>query len=413
MKLLVAGVGALVIAIAVVFITAESGGASFASNAAAITFIGAVALGIERVLEIGWTLVGQSKRLGGWWPLNRVSDAAVEFEAAAEQLLDPLGELEERLLAALEGLDQSDAATAQLQGYLDRVHAVRPQVVSTFNRARELAPGSARVSLVSTAAAQAVNLVGQTTDNADAALADIRRRINGAQGGMNTALDVIDAYRDNPARRLASLLIGSILGLLVAGMSQLNLFVATLSDDGALDGPLGGALGVVITGIVLGFGASPTHEIVKGLQRYKEGKDVGAPVYAGLVTAAAAAPTVGSIITVPRAGGTIVTTTTGGSAASPGGGSAAGSGAATAGPEGEPDFGPAAGYEPKPIDMGPDYEPKPVTYEVVEAEAADGVDAVIDLTEPKPVIVALPTPTVAQGPSAAMPPVVRHVRSTD
>ncbi|MEM9891829.1 MAG: hypothetical protein AAF962_13270 [Actinomycetota bacterium] len=406
MKLLVTGLGALAVAIAVVWITADSVGAGFASNAAAITFIGAVALGIERVLEIGWTLVGQSRRLGGWWPLNRVRDAAVEFEAAAEQLLDPLGDLEERLLAAIDGLDQGDAATVRLHGHLDRVQAVRPQVVSTFNQARELAPGSARVSLVSTAAAQAVTLVGQTTDNADAALADIRRRINSAQGGMNTALDVIDAYRDNPARRLASLLIGSILGLVVAGLSQLNLFVATLSDDGGtLDGPLGGPLGVVVTGIVLGFGASPTHEIVKGLQRYKEGKDTGAPVYAGVVAAAAAAPTVGSIIAVPRRGATVAT-----AAATTAAGAACAAGPAE--PEGEPDFGPAADYEPKPIDMGPDYEPKPVTYEVVELEDADGADAVIDLVEPKPVMVAIPA-AAAPGPAASMPPAVRHVRSTD
>lgn len=398
MKLLLAGLGALAVAIGVVYVTADPGGAGFASNAAAITFIGAVALGIERVLEIGWTLAGQSRRLGGWWPLNRVRDAAAEFEAAAEQLLDPLGELEERLQAALEGLDQGDASAVQLQGYLDQVQAVRPQVTSTFNRARELAPGSARVSLVSTAAAQAVNLVGRTTDNADAALADIRRRINGAQGGMNTALDVIDAYRDNPARRLASLLIGSILGLVVAGMAQLNLFVATLSDDGALDGPLGGPLGVVLTGVVLGFGASPTHEIVKGLQRYKEGKDAGAPVYAGVVAAAAAAPAVGSIITLPRGGVSAVPT--------------AGGAATATEPEGEPDFGPAAEYEPKPIDVGPDYEPKPITYEVVGEDGAEGADAVIDLTESKPVMVAIPAPAAPAG-TTAMPPVVRHVRSTD
>ncbi|MEL7155035.1 MAG: hypothetical protein AAFN30_00395 [Actinomycetota bacterium] len=309
MKLLIAGLIAVVAAVVAVLVTADGANTGFTSNAAAITFVGAVALGIERVLEIAWTLVGQSRRLGGWWPLDRVQRAARDFESAAEQLLAPLDDLEEGIESAKAGLSEQDAAAQQLQAYAEQVQSVRPRLQAQLDRARQLAPGSSRLSLVSAVAEEAAGLVNQTAANADAKLADIRRRMRQAQSGMNTALDVIDAFQDNPARRLASLIAGAFLGLVVAGLSELNLFVATLTDDGGgLDGPLGGPIGVALTGIVLGFGASPTHEIVKGLQRYKERKDPGVAIYNGAVApglASAAGSLAGGagVLAAPMAGG--------------------------------------------------------------------------------------------------------------
>ncbi len=100
----------------------------------------------------------------------------------------------------------------------------------------------------------------------------------------------MSAFSENPARKLMSLMIGATLGVIVAGFMGLNLFLAVsvqvaedASDPGeqeqdvaaaATDGFLYGTAGILLTGIVVGLGASPTHAIIKGFERRQRGEVV-------------------------------------------------------------------------------------------------------------------------------------------
>ncbi len=87
---------------------------------------------------------------------------------------------------------------------------------------------------------------------------------------------ILSSFQDNPARRIASLVLGTSFGMVVAGAAGLNLFVATLvtaaGDKSSLPTILAGTAGVLLTGIVIGLGSAPTHEVVKSLQAYRDGR---------------------------------------------------------------------------------------------------------------------------------------------
>lgn len=78
--------------------------------------------------------------------------------------------------------------------------------------------------------------------------------------------EFVTSFTDNPARKLASLAIGALLGLAVAGFMGLNLFLAALDEPSDLFAGVGG---IMLTGIIIGFGANPTHEVIKALQGRK------------------------------------------------------------------------------------------------------------------------------------------------
>ena len=105
----------------------------------------------------------------------------------------------------------------------------------------------------------------------------------GAQGLLATtgeaadrASAIIASFQDNPARRLAALVLGASIGVLVAAGVGLNLFAATLvgPDGSTSDLPrlVAGTFGVLLTGVVIGLGSAPTHEVVKSLQTYKDSR---------------------------------------------------------------------------------------------------------------------------------------------
>ena|SRR5215212_943798 len=92
-------------------------------------------------------------------------------------------------------------------------------------------------------------------------------------------------FQDNPARRLMSLFAGAVLGLIVAEALGLDVIQATVGDPFTGGSwplqPVFDALGIkpitvfpnlgtAVTGIAMGLGANPTHELVKALQERKQ-----------------------------------------------------------------------------------------------------------------------------------------------
>jgi len=266
-------------AIAASVVAPASSNQGFADAASVLAFISLAAVAIERLIEGLYTVL--SGRLGQWWPLNLVKAEFDVFEDRTEELLGPI------LAATIDGLDQARSGLAagsadamQIQQTMDEVTSQGVRLSAQFADVRaKLVPGSDRLARVG-------EINAQVTSTLQAAQSAVSTGTEAAQTAMRTASDsaeraalIIASIQDNPARRLASLALGSSLGMLVAGVTGLNLFVATLVGDPATPSALppiaAGTLGIVLTGIVIGLGSAPTHEIVRSLQAYKDTRTGG------------------------------------------------------------------------------------------------------------------------------------------
>lgn len=259
---------------AALVVTPESNRA-FADAASVLTFASLLAVGIERTVEFVWLLVDAARPLGGYFPLNVLMKQFAEVDTQTDRLL---GEMFDRTRTVLDQVigtgDRTAEEVATIRAKLDEVEAQRVNLAARFEQVRKLAPGSGRLGAtaaiadeVSTSMHAALNGLGDAAVATQLAIVTVR-------SSAQTALEVIAALGDNPSRRIASLLFGASLGMLATGMIGVNLFEATLGDlaPGAPELVLAGRLGVVITGIIVGLGSGPTHEVVKGLQRYKEAR---------------------------------------------------------------------------------------------------------------------------------------------
>src|SRR5207244_2208268 len=93
--------------------------------------------------------------------------------------------------------------------------------------------------------------------------------------------DFVATFKDNPGRRLYSVLLGVVIGVLVAAVFGLDLFAAIQSapvaagapavKSGSLFDPLP-SLGIAVTGLVMGLGSNPTHEVIRAIQEFKKAK---------------------------------------------------------------------------------------------------------------------------------------------
>lgn len=129
-----------------------------------------------------------------------------------------------------------------------------------FNELKEkLPPDNERVQLLVTAASPHVDYLRKKYEanlpNLNAAAAIAGTAIDGLQ-------NFIASFKDNPGRRLISIYLGVILGLTVAGYFGLDLFQAVLKDTAQSTNHLN----IIITGVVVGLGSNPTHEVIRALQ---------------------------------------------------------------------------------------------------------------------------------------------------
>jgi len=95
---------------------------------------------------------------------------------------------------------------------------------------------------------------------------------NTAIGGLQ---DFLATFKDNPGRRLISIYLGAILGLLVAGFFGLDVFAAaTRSVSTATTASVSTCprFMVLLTGVIIGLGSNPTHEVIRAVQEFKKGQ---------------------------------------------------------------------------------------------------------------------------------------------
>jgi hypothetical protein len=103
-------------------------------------------------------------------------------------------------------------------------------------------------------------------------------------------VDIVAAFKDNPAKKMISIILGSLIGLVVVGFVGLDLFAAAGAPL-----PFAGIsweiskghtivlvpyIGVALTGLVLGLGSNPTHQVVSyvtDVAKARKAAQLGAP----------------------------------------------------------------------------------------------------------------------------------------
>jgi hypothetical protein len=240
---------------------------SFQDSATTLAFIGGAAMGIERILEAFWTFIGGVA--GTYWPLNVINKQVQTLVVDLDSALKPF---HEEALKKIETLKKaSNIATEELER-LNKAENEIGALKARFDDIKKLAPDNQRVQLLTAAASQNVAFLQEK-------FADLLTDADRATKVANTAIgglqDFLATFKDNPGRRLISIYLGAILGLLVAGFFGLDVFAAaTRSVSTATTGSVSTCprFMVLLTGVIIGLGSNPTHEVIRSIQEFKKGQ---------------------------------------------------------------------------------------------------------------------------------------------
>jgi hypothetical protein len=226
---------------------------SFASSAVALGVIAGIAVGIERALEVFWTVVGQIK--GPCWPLDMVG----QFNTLVASLDEQLAPFSQR---AQEAITAAAKAGGWTQQQLDAAGQALDEVKNGVGTLKSMAPSNRRVTRLSDASFQHVSALVSILP----ALQNDAKAVNAAIADVS---DFANTFQENPGRKLISVYLGALLGLMIAGVLGLDLFSAAGGQGIAWLAPVFPSAGIAITGVVIGLGSNPTHEIIQAVQEYK------------------------------------------------------------------------------------------------------------------------------------------------
>ena len=238
----------LVVGIVLTALFSSTSTSGLRDAAAALTIIAAVSVGIERVLEGFWTYIGLTRN--SWWPLNVISQDITSMASDLDQVLTPFYQQLEQAVQNLSSAgkladDQLAAANKEIQDFR-----------ASIDQLKTMAPGSQLALSVASAATQLVSQFQQKYKTLDTVATFANQAISGFANFIVTP-------PDNLGRRFISLFVGMYLGLVVAGVLGLDLLQSIFTTSLAFH------LGIVLTGLVMGLGSSPTHEVIQVLQNWK------------------------------------------------------------------------------------------------------------------------------------------------
>jgi hypothetical protein len=215
------------------------------NGAITVGVITTIAVGIERVLEGFWTIL--ESITGTKWPqgdwVSECDDLFNKFDSKFNAFDD--------LVAKLKSSTSSLNTDPDLKNVTDALNTLKNNI-----------KGNNDISNGTRAFLNSIAAIPEKFNSPD-----WQKTINTAYQAVDDLSDFIDSFKDNPGRKLISIYIGMVLGLLLAWALGLDLFTLT-GNGGIFSGPLQN-LGVAITGVVLGLGANPTHELVQYLSENK------------------------------------------------------------------------------------------------------------------------------------------------
>jgi hypothetical protein len=225
-----------------------AGSPQTANAAATLALVTATAVGIERVLEIFWVVAGQLAN--SWWPLDVPAKQLDAFISDLNRQVTPFVTRAQAIVSsaeadakeAVQGLDTAKGALGSLRQYLQELSVSDPPTQ---------AQAAAMIAAINSLVGWDTQLA-QGADEAKTVIADLS--------------SFASTFMDNPARKLISLYLGALIGLLIAAFSHLDLFRASgiqTTNVWVFQ------WGVALTGVVMGLGSNPAHEVIKAVQEFK------------------------------------------------------------------------------------------------------------------------------------------------
>ncbi len=221
----------------------------FKDATAVITIVTLTSVGIERVIEGFWTYIGLTKN--SWWPFNTISQNISNMVSDLDKVLTPFYQ---QLTQAVE-----DAKSAEK--WTDEQYTAAKKEITDFqasiDQLTKLAPGNQLALSIASAASQLASGFKQKYTTLDTVATFADQAISGFAYFIVTPSDTL-------GRRLISLYLGMIIGVVIAGVFGLDLLRAIFQIP-----TIAFHYGVVFTGLVIGLGSSPTHEVIQLLQQWK------------------------------------------------------------------------------------------------------------------------------------------------
>jgi predicted membrane protein len=222
-------------------------------QASALVLITAAAVAIERILEIFWTFVDGTSN--SFWPLNAIDKTINDLVNAITGATEgPLNQFKAALQRAKQAATDADKWVDNAQAEFD---ALRQRI----DQLKALAPGSDNAQLIARTASAGLQAISEKYPS-------IKADADAAAGAVGAISDFIGSLTDNPGRRLVSIFLGVLIGLGVSGVIGLDVFAATIGTS--TDAKDLFKWGVALTGVIMGIGSNPTHEVIKVLQTYKQ-----------------------------------------------------------------------------------------------------------------------------------------------
>ncbi len=235
----------------------------FASSAAVLSLITATAIGIERVIECFWTIIGMTK--GTWYPMNLLSQQVEGMLSNLNVKLTPFYD------EANKAIDNTKIALKWTEAQADAAKKEVAELKNQIESLKKLAPDSQQANLIAASAFQGVSYLEKKYPELENAALVANQAVTGVA-------DFVATFKDNPARRLISIYIGAILGLIVAGILGLDVFKAamdTSADTAAAIPKFFPNWAVAFTGLLMGLGSNPTHEVIRAIQEVKKSRKSG------------------------------------------------------------------------------------------------------------------------------------------
>ena len=236
---------------------------SLANSAAVLAVITAAAIGIERFIEGIWTVIGQVKN--AWWPFNLMSAQVDGLVGDLDKQLTGVYGKANQAIAAL--TSAGDWTADQAQAVLGDLDLAKQRI----DEIKKLASTNQRVTLLAASSYQAVAML-------EAKIPNFSKNVDIANQAVAGLTDFVGSFRENPGRRLISIYFGALLGLVVAGLVGLDMFQAVFGGQpgtGLFNTGFCKYVGVALTGLIIGLGSNPTHDVIGVLQEIKKSRAAG------------------------------------------------------------------------------------------------------------------------------------------
>jgi len=233
------------------------------SAAGVLALVTAGAVAIERLLEGIWTLVGLKK---SWWPMSTIKESVDDFTAGIDkQLTNDFANIE----GFVNELKNAGKLTAtRLNDIQADIDHLRTTTVDNLTTLAQNAPANQRLQYAAASADRALNYLESKYPELQSAAFVTGR-------SLDIAADFVATFKDNPGRRLISICAGAILGLIAAWALGLDAFQAAYQappDEVSGSASPQWQWGIALTGLLMGLGSNPTHEVIKLVQEVKKSR---------------------------------------------------------------------------------------------------------------------------------------------